>query len=92
MTQIAELIISRIDSAHYHYAVSYAGSTIFEDSGFTKISAALQAAAEDCSTIQGLQLSFAGILVGTYTPDELLSQHEDVAALCAHRSAIFGAP
>lgn len=92
MTQIADLIISRIDSAHYHYAVSYAGSILFEDSGFTRISAALQAAAEDGSSIPGLQLSFAGITVGTYTPDELRSQHEDVASLCAHRSALFGTP
>ena len=92
MTQIADLNISRIDSAHYHYAVGYAGSTLFEDSGFTTISAAVLAAAEDCAAIPGLQVSFDGIVVGTYTPDELVVEHEDVAALCAHRRSIFGKP
>jgi hypothetical protein len=86
---LAELNVSKLDKGLYGYAVSHGGSVLFDDAGFASIAAALISAAEDGAEFLGFEVTYRGVVAGTYQPDELLSRTDVVAQLCVENSARF---
>jgi hypothetical protein len=86
---IAELVVSRLDASLYEYVIQFADQMLVEGGGMTSIASALAEAAEQGTDLLGLQVSYAGIVAGTYAPAELLQNSEIVAQLCVENAAHF---
>jgi hypothetical protein len=76
---IPRLDISKIDSGLYGYTLSYRGQEMDSDAGFSSIREAIESAAEIEGNIRGVEVSYAGLMVGTYPLTKLLSSAEQVA-------------
>lgn len=86
---VPDISVMKLDAGLYGFVVSHAGQHLFEEAGFTSITAALVAAAEDCGGFVGCQVTYDGIVAGTYAPDELAASSAAVAELCIENSARF---
>jgi hypothetical protein len=86
---IAELVVSRLDASLYEYVIQIGDQVLFDGAGLTSIANALADAAEQGTDMLGLQLSYAGIVAGTYAPAELLENSDVVAQLCVENSGRF---
>lgn len=89
INSLVELHLTRPESASYFYSVCFAGSELFDGGPYSSLSAALAAAAEDGADFLGLQLGYQGVVIGTYTPGEVLAGSEAIAERCVERSAVF---
>lgn len=86
---VAELVVARLDASLYEYVIQAGGQELVEDAGFTSIDSALADAAKHGSDMLGLQVSYAGIVAGTYAPVELLQNSGKVAQLCVENAGRF---
>lgn len=86
---VPDISVMKLDAGLYGFVVSHAGQQLFEETGFTSITTALAAAAEDCGGFVGCQVTYGGIVAGTYAPAELAASSAAVADLCMENSARF---
>ncbi len=86
---IAKLAVYKIESGVYEFNVSNGTDTLYEDAGFALIEAALLAATEQEGPICGFEVSYGGIVVGTYLCEELRGQAAQIAAHAVERKAVF---
>lgn len=86
---LAELVVLQLDACLYEYVIQVGDQTLVEYAGFTSIANALADAAEQGSDVLGLQVSYAGIVAGTYAPAELQQNSDVVAQLCVENAARF---
>ena len=86
---IASLIIQKLEANNYQFNVSYGGETLYSDAGFTSIEAALIAASEQDGPVDGFEVAYGGIVVGTYLCAELKADAAGIAELAVERQATF---
>lgn len=86
---IPRLDISKIKSGLYEYVMSYRGNEMDSDAGFSSIREAIESAAEIEGDIRGVEVSYAGLLVGTYSLGKLLSSAEQVAQQAVETASIL---
>lgn len=86
---VPDISVMKLDAGLYGFVVSHAGQQLFEETGFASITTALAAAAEDCGDFVGCQVTYGGIVAGTYAPAELAASSAAVADLCIENSARF---
>ncbi|MEK8034213.1 hypothetical protein AACH06_25585 [Ideonella sp. DXS29W] len=87
--EVSELRVSQLDKHLYGYEVTHGHTVLFGDEGFAGVAEALLDAAGEGKDLLGLQVSYQGIVAGTYLPGELMQASEGVADLCIANSAKF---
>lgn len=91
VTELVELDVTQIASGVYEYAVRLHDDVLFEDGGFSSVADALRAAAQECPESFFCEVSYAGIVAGTYWPKGLEASCEAVAELCVMNATTFRA-
>lgn len=86
---IPRLDISRIKSGLYGYVLSYRGQEMDSDAGFSSIREAIESAAEIEGNIRGVEVGYAGLMVGTYPLGKLLSSAEQVAQQAVETASLL---
>lgn len=86
---IAKLDIQQLAAGLYEYQVTFAGQAMYSAAGFTSISDAIEAAADVTGGIQGFELSYRGLVVGTYPLEVLSATAETVASRAIETVAAF---
>lgn len=86
---IPRLDISKIKSGLYGYVLSYRGHEMDSDAGFSSIREAIESAAEIEGDIRGVEVSYAGLMVGTYSLGKLLSSAEQVAQQAVETASLL---
>lgn len=76
---IPTISISKLASNFYTYDVTYGGQTMSSDAGLTSIRDALSSASDMTGDIEGFEVAYEGIAVGTYTLKSLQSSPESIA-------------
>lgn len=76
---IPKISISKVSSNVYDYHLSYEGQAMSSDVGFSSISEALSSASDMTGDIEGYNVQYQGIMVGTYPNEFLQSSPESVA-------------
>lgn len=87
---LARLDVDRLDTALYEYTISYSHRKLFSDAGFSSISDALGAAAEDApENFIGFEVAYAGLVVGTYPVQEVQANAEAIARRAVENASTF---
>lgn len=76
---IPKLSITKLSPSLYDYHVTYRGEAMSSDVGLTSISEALSSASDITGDIEGFEVAYQGIVVGTYPVETLRSFPESVA-------------
>lgn len=87
---IAELMVSRVTPSLYEYVVRVGSEGVLvAQAGFASVAGALSDAAEEAAEMIGLEVSYAGIVAGTYLPAQISQDCEAVANLCVENAQRF---
>lgn len=86
---IAELVVLRVTPSLYEYVVQVGSEVLVAEAGFASVAGALSDAAEQAAGLIGLEVSYTGIVVGTYSPAQISQDCEAVANLCVENAQRF---
>lgn len=86
---VASLVITKIGDGLYSYAVEVAQQELFSEAGFDTITQALSDAGANAAAFIGCEVTYSGIVAGTFSPAELVARGEEVAQLCVENAARF---
>jgi hypothetical protein len=78
---IPHLDVQQLGSGLYEYQLAFAGEVMDSAAGFSSISDAIAAAADITGDIRGFQVSYAGVVVGTYRLETLRATAQTIASL-----------
>lgn len=88
---IAELAVGRLQAGIYEYKASCGGHELFTDAGFASITDALRSASDITGDIRGFEVSYGGVVVGTYPVEELHQTADAVAERAVRTVSALGA-
>ena len=87
---ILHLHIQRLAHGLYEYQVAFASEVIDSAMGFSSISDAIEAAADVTGGVLGFEVSYEGMVVGTYRLEVLRASPQEVASRAIETVAAFG--
>ncbi|MGM9482942.1 hypothetical protein ACS5PN_17235 [Roseateles sp. NT4] len=86
---ILNLGIQQLESGFYEFHVEFAGQLVESAAGFSSISEAIESAAGVTGDIRGFQISYGGLVIGTYPLETLRADAGAVAHRAVETAAAF---